>query len=88
MDAAAHQAALRRQPYISPEHVALAAARAAGADRMADGIAARLDDIPVLARRWWRPLGRRSAFRPRGQRLLNDQQCVALERDEQRPGGR
>jgi hypothetical protein len=88
MDAAAHQAALRRHPYISPDHVALAGARAAGDDRMADRLAARLDDIPVLTRRWWRPLGRHSALRPRGQRLLNDQQRAAREREEQQPGER
>jgi hypothetical protein len=81
-DAAAHQAALRRQPYMSPEHVALAAARAAGDDQLAEGIARRLDDVPVLARRRWRPLGRGSALRPRSQRLLDDQQRAALQREE------
>jgi hypothetical protein len=92
MDAAWHLAALRRHPYISPDHVALAAARAAGDAPIADGLAARLAarlaGVPVPARRWWRPLGRQSAFRPRGQRLLDDHQRAAYEREERPTGER
>jgi len=73
MDEASHQAALRRHPYISPDHVALAGARAGGDDKAACHLATCLDEIPVSTRRWWRPRGRRSALRPRGQRLLDDQ---------------
>ena len=86
VDEASHQAALRRHPYVSPDHVALAGARARGDTRMADHLAACLNDIPVSGRRWWRPLGRRSALRPRGQRLLDDQQRTARKREGQQPG--
>ena len=88
MDEASHQAALRRHPYVSPDHVALAGARAGGNARTADYLATCLDDIPVSTRRWWRPLGRRSALRSRGQRLLDDQQRTAREREGRQPGER
>ena len=88
MDQASHQAALRRHPYISPDHVALAGARAAGDHNVADYLATCLDEIPVSTRRWWRPRGRRSALRSRGQRLLDDQQRTASEREGQQPGER
>jgi hypothetical protein len=86
IDAASHLAALRRHPYVSPDHVALAGAREVGDGRMMDGLARHLDAIPVSVRRWWRPLGRRSALRPRGQRLLDDQQRAACEREGRQPG--
>ena len=88
MEEASHQAALRRHPYISPDHVALAGARAGGDDRAAGYLAACLDEIAVSTRRWWRPRGRRSALRSRGQRLLDDQQRTAGEREGQQPGER
>ena len=88
MDEASHQAALRRHPYVSPDQVALAGARAGGNARTADYLATCLDDIPVSTRRWWRPLGRRSALRSRGQRLLDDQQRTAREREGRQPGER
>ena len=88
MDEASHQAALRRHPYISPDHVALAGARAGGDARMAGYLATCLDDSPVSTKRWWRPLGRQSALRSRGQRLLDDQQRTAREQEGQQPGER
>jgi hypothetical protein len=84
-EAASHQAALRRHPYVSPDHVVLAAAREVGDSRMVDSLAAHLDANPVATRRWWRPLGRYSALRPRGQRLLDDQQRAAHEREKRQP---
>lgn len=42
IDAASHVAALRRHPYVSPEHVALAAARESGDARLADDLTTRL----------------------------------------------
>jgi len=86
MEAASHQAALRRHPYVSPDHVALAAAREAADGRMVVSLAARLDAVSVSTRRWWRPLGWHSALRPRGQRLLDDQRRAARERDGWPPG--
>ncbi len=79
MAAAAHEAALRRHPYVSPEHVVLAAARQAGDTRVAASLAAQLEARAVATRSWWRPLGRNSALRPRKQRLLDDQQRAARE---------
>jgi hypothetical protein len=88
MEAASQQAALRRHPYVSPDHVALAAARDVGDGQMADNLAGRLDATVAATGRWWRPLGRRSALRPRGQRLLDRQQRAAQERERRQPGER
>jgi hypothetical protein len=88
MDAASHLAALRRHPYVSPDHVALAGAHEIGDGQMVDSLARHLDGITVSTRRWWRPLGRRSALRSRGQRLLDDQQRAAVEREDWQPGER
>ncbi|WP_143271488.1 hypothetical protein [Amycolatopsis echigonensis] len=84
--AAAHEAALRRHPYVSPEHVMMAAARQVGDAQLASSLAARLEARSVRTRRWWRPLGRKSALRPRNQRLLDDQQRAAQEREQRRSG--
>src|SRR3954453_11736886 len=84
LEVASDQAALRRHPYVSPDHVALAAAQQVGDSRMVEGLAARLDASAVARRRWWRPLGRGSALRPRGQRLLDAEQRAAREREELR----
>jgi hypothetical protein len=88
MEAASHQAALRRHPYVSPDHVALAAAEEVGERQVMDSLGAYLDAIPVSTRRWWRPLGRQSALRPGGQRLLDDQQRSARNREKRQPGER
>jgi hypothetical protein len=82
--AASHEAALRRHPYVTPEHVVLAACREVGDTRTADAVAVHLEGRPMVTRRWWRPLGRNSALRPHNQVLLDDHQRAARAREERR----
>ncbi|MEU6261011.1 Clp protease N-terminal domain-containing protein [Streptomyces sp. NPDC047043] len=82
---AEHEARCRRHPYLSSEHVLLAVARAAGERELVSEYAGALDRTPVRVHRWWRPRGRSSALRARGQRLLDEQQRSALERGRDCP---
>ncbi|WP_434004293.1 hypothetical protein [Candidatus Dormibacter sp.] len=62
--AAEHEADLLAQPYISLDHVQLARLRRDGLAAEYNALRGRLTaDVP---RRWWRPLGPRSALRRRG----------------------
>ncbi|MER7177922.1 Clp protease N-terminal domain-containing protein [Streptomyces hyaluromycini] len=82
---AEHEARCRRHPYLSSEHVLLAAAKAARERELITEYARALDQTRVRAHRWWQPRGRGSALRARGQRLLDEQQRTALERERHRP---
>ncbi|MFD4605384.1 hypothetical protein ACFWPQ_46145 [Streptomyces sp. NPDC058464] len=82
---AEHEARCRRHPYLSSEHVLLAAAKAAGELELITEYTSALDQTQVRVHRWWQPRGRRSALRTRGQRLLDEQQRTALERERHRP---
>jgi hypothetical protein len=82
---AEHEARCRRHPYLSSEHVLLAAAKAARQRELIAEYASALDQAPVRVHQWWRPRGRGSALRARGQSLLDEQQRTALERERRRP---
>lgn len=62
--AASREADLLAHPYTGVEHLELARLRLAG--REAEHVALRQNLGVGVARRWWRPRGRRSALRRRG----------------------
>ncbi|MFF5138231.1 Clp protease N-terminal domain-containing protein [Streptomyces sp. NPDC013157] len=82
---AEHEARRRRHPYLASEHVLLAAFKAAGDRELITEYANALDRTPARVHRWWRPRGRSSALRTRGQRILEEQQRLALERERRHP---
>ncbi|MDQ6636818.1 MAG: hypothetical protein M3Y62_03415 [Candidatus Dormibacteraeota bacterium] len=77
--AAEHEADLLAHPYISLDHVQLARLRRDGLAAEYNALRGRLTaDVP---RRWWRPLGPRSALRRRG-RQDTEAARLAAERAE------
>ncbi|MBW8795609.1 MAG: hypothetical protein JF597_19050 [Streptomyces sp.] len=82
---AEHEARCRRHPYLSGEHLLLAAFKAAGDRELITEYTNALDRTPARVHRWWQPRGHGSALRARGQRILEAQQRTALQRERHRP---
>jgi hypothetical protein len=64
LHAADHEANLLAHPYVGMEHLELARLRLAGRAAARDELLGRLSS--GVPRRWWRPLGPRSALRQHG----------------------
>jgi hypothetical protein len=75
--AANHEADALAHPYVGVEHLELA--RLAMQDRYDERDAYRRALRVGVRRRWWRPLGPRSALRRRGLRETAEQRLAALE---------
>jgi hypothetical protein len=72
---AGREADLLEHPYIGHEHLELARMRAEGREAEYNDLRATVR--VGLRRRWWRPLGRRSALRRRGLRETRDARRAA-----------
>jgi len=79
--AAEREADLLEHPYIGVEHVELARLRLAGKATERQALLAQF--AKGVRRRWWRPLGPHSAFRPNGLEQTRAA-CRAAEEDDRR----
>ncbi|MBJ7610063.1 MAG: hypothetical protein JF887_11630 [Candidatus Dormibacteraeota bacterium] len=81
-----HEAALRRHPYIGPEHVILAANRAPHDAAEYGKLSATLvDGLPRRGVLGWRPRGPNSLARDGARRRLAAEQAEAVRRDSSSP---
>lgn len=77
------EADLLEHPYIDLQHVQLARLRLQGQETERRALLTQISK--GVQRRWWRPLGPRSALRPAGLQQARDARLAAEEAEERSP---